>query len=101
MIKVAEKACIGVQLCYSYNAHKKTQNDIAFRQAVRKCILTASRAFYAIKPEALAFTEEQFESMMQHFNMCLRGDMLPMDPSVAQAAIRYFLKSFSLIGQRR
>ncbi|KAK8774540.1 hypothetical protein V5799_010923 [Amblyomma americanum] len=77
MIKVAEKACIGVQLCYSYNAHKKTQSDITFRQAVRKCILTASRAFKAIKPEALAFTEEQFESMMQHFNVSKRNFFLP------------------------
>ncbi|XP_075535415.1 uncharacterized protein LOC142571002 isoform X1 [Dermacentor variabilis] len=96
MIKIAGKCCLAVQICYEYHKEKKQQDVQVFRTAIRQCLVEGSLALYAIKPEAFAFNKEEFSSMMQHFNMCLRGDMLPTDASVFQASLRYLVNTFSL-----
>nr|XP_054932311.1 uncharacterized protein LOC126540871 isoform X2 [Dermacentor andersoni] len=72
MVKIAEKSCLGINLCYSHHEAKK-------------------------RKEIFSFEKEEFMQLIQHMNMCLRGDMLPLDASVANGAIRHFLKAVNLV----
>ncbi|XP_075739703.1 uncharacterized protein LOC119178448 isoform X2 [Rhipicephalus microplus] len=98
--QVSEKGCLGLSLCYAHNEHKRRKSDLTFRQGVRECLVRGMRAIYILKPVTFHFTQDEFFSIMQHFNNCLRGDMLPMDVSVAQGLMRYFIKRSSMVPNR-
>ncbi|XP_075535416.1 uncharacterized protein LOC142571002 isoform X2 [Dermacentor variabilis] len=94
--KYIQKCGKDIILGYPWTTSNMIKDVQVFRTAIRQCLVEGSLALYAIKPEAFAFNKEEFSSMMQHFNMCLRGDMLPTDASVFQASLRYLVNTFSL-----
>ncbi|XP_050043656.2 uncharacterized protein [Dermacentor andersoni] len=97
MVKIAEKSCLGINLCYSHHEAKKRKSTLDFRRAVRDCLVKGTVTLYTVKPEIFSFEKEEFMQLIQHMNMCLRGDMLPLDASVANGAIRHFLKAVNLV----
>nr|XP_037285550.1 uncharacterized protein LOC119178448 isoform X2 [Rhipicephalus microplus] len=98
--RYVQKCGKDIILGYPWTTAKLKQSDLTFRQGVRECLVRGMRAIYILKPEAFHFTQDEFFSIMQHFNNCLRGDMLPMDVSVAQGLMRYFIKRSSMVPNR-
>ncbi|XP_070388802.1 uncharacterized protein [Dermacentor albipictus] len=69
MIKMAEKSCLGINLCYARHEAKKRKSIMDFRRAVRDCIVKGTVTLYTVKPEIFVFEKEEFMQLIQHMNV--------------------------------
>ncbi|XP_075538687.1 uncharacterized protein LOC142573062 isoform X1 [Dermacentor variabilis] len=96
IIKMAEKACLGIRLCYAYENRSDDKNTSAMKQRVRNCMEKGATAFYAGNPEKFSLTLEQFKAFVEYCRHCIDDSLLPENVSVLLGAVRYLLKSANL-----
>ncbi|XP_077552719.1 uncharacterized protein LOC144167266 [Haemaphysalis longicornis] len=91
LLKLAEKACIGVRICYTYHENK-WKNVTAHRRALQDCMMSGIRTVFKYRPEFAPMKTEQLESFIDDIESCLPGGPMPTNESLALGVIRQFQK---------
>ncbi|XP_075726939.1 uncharacterized protein LOC142768780 isoform X2 [Rhipicephalus microplus] len=96
LMKLAEKICIGIRLCYAYASTRAKNSTTVLKQHIRNCMVKGSNFFYAESADQFFVSAEQLKRITEYLNHCMDDDMMDIDSSVQLGVIRYLLKSANL-----